>query len=289
MQKRILLLNAGPRTRRAFCSGITRFDVDQYRSRELALHIHEDGAISLHKENQEIDTNYAYIFCRLFGTDHMFGSILNEHFASLGIPLSDPVAYTVADDKIVQMPRFARDGIRVPETFIVREESFAANKEYILSKLTFPVVFKTSGSQGRNVAKIESAGALEETFAKKKPHARALIQTLIPNTYDTRTLVAYGTVLGTIKRSAQNGNFLNNVSQGAAIEAYDLMPEEAAIAIKATAICKLDFGGVDIIHTATGPCVLEVNRSPQIKGFERIYGEGSVFRNIAKLIEEQYQ
>jgi len=109
-----------------------------------------------------------------------------------------------------------------------------------------------------------------------------LIQRVIPNTFDTRTLVFNGKILGTIKRVAQNGAFHNNVAKGAIVEPYKLTDEEASIAIAACKATGIDFGGVDFIHTDSGPVVLEVNKSPQIKGFESIYGKDFVFSTIAK-------
>jgi ribosomal protein S6--L-glutamate ligase len=208
---------------------------------------------------------------------------------ALKIKASDPinVSFKMAEEKISQMPRLARAGIQIPETIIAREESYKANKEYILQNVTFPCVFKTDGKKGDAVFKVASVSELEERIAQKNAHELFLIQEFIPNTFDTRTLIAYNKVLGTIKRTAQAGNFHNNVSKGASVEAYALTEEETDVALRSTKACKLDFGGVDIIHTQSGPVVLEVNKSPQIKGFESIYGKRSVFKEIAKTIETE--
>ncbi len=133
--------------------------------------------------------------------------------------------------------------------------------------------------------KVDSLEELEQRIAQKEPTELFMIQTLIPNTFDTRTLVVYGKILGTIKRTAKKGVFLNNVSQGASVEEYTLTPEEAELAIQAVRVTGVDFGGVDIIHTEAGPYILEVNKSPQIKGFESIYGVHSVFKTIAQMLE----
>jgi ribosomal protein S6--L-glutamate ligase len=121
---------------------------------------------------------------------------------------------------------------------------------------------------------------------EKKPYRLALIQPFIPNTFDTRTLVAYGEVLGTIKRTRTNG-YLNNISQGAIASAYTLSDEEKQVTINAARVCRIDFAGVDIIHTDTGPVVLEVNKSPQVRGFNSVY-KGNVLKDVARIIEEKF-
>lgn len=183
------------------------------------------------------------------------------------------------------MARLARAAIPVPATIIAREESYAANRDYILSNISFPLVYKTDGSQGKNVHRVETLAELESHIASKKPSELFILQTLIPNTFDTRTLVAYGKVLGTIKRTAATGTFHNNVSQGATVDAYELTTLETSFAVKAASVNRLDFGGVDMIHTAHGPVILEVNKSPQIRGFERVYGKDEVFSKIGSMIE----
>lgn len=286
--KKIILLNGGTQTRTAFQLGVDTAQFASYKSKELILHITQDLQLVFLDKNTPIDFTDAYVFTRLRATDSHFCGILYEHFRANGIKASDPInsSFRMSEEKIAQMPRLARAGIKIPQTIIAREESYEANKEYILSNIQFPCVFKTDGSQGRAVFKVESAAELEERIAEKKKYELFLIQELIPNTFDTRTLTVYGEILGTIKRSATNGSFYNNVAQGAKVSAYTLTEEEQTVAIKATNACELDFGGVDMIHTDNGPIVLEVNKSPQIKGFESIYGENTVFKHIAQKIEK---
>jgi len=286
MQK-IILLNAGSATRTAFQAGITQSSFEHYKSKEIILHIKGDLSLSFISSNTPINFENSYVFTRLRANDTHFCGILYEHLHALGIATSDPItlSFKMSEEKIAQMGRLARAGIRIPQTIIAREESYEANKTYILEHIQFPLVYKTDGSRGKNVFKIHSQEELEDKIASKKPYELFLIQQLIPNTFDTRTLVAYGKVLGSIKRTAASGVFHNNVALGATVEKYELTDEEKEIALRATKACLLDFGGVDIIHTEQGPIVLEVNKSPQIMGFESIHGKDTVFSYIARTIE----
>lgn len=286
MPKKIIVLNAGLRTRKAFTAGLGNTPMEHYKSKEMMIHISKDLSVQFISKNNVIDFKDSYVFTRLRATDPHLCGILYEHLASIGVPASDPIntSFKMSEEKISQMTRLARARIMIPETIIAREESFMVNKDYILQNIHFPLVYKTDGSQGRSVFKINSLQELEEHISKKKKYELFLLQELIPNTFDSRTLIAYGTVLGSIKRIAQNGSFHNNVAQGARVERYELTQEEKEIALRVCSVNKIDFGGVDIIHTDQGPIVLEVNKSPQIKGFERIHGENIVFKTIAEML-----
>ncbi len=286
----IFLLNAGTRTRRSFESGLSSVPIQHLKTKQIIAHLTTGRAPCFIAQSTAIDFTDSYVFTRLRADDALFCGILYEHLQALGTPASDPItlAYPHAEEKIAQMPRFCRAGLRIPDTIIAREESYEAERTYILNHISFPLIFKLDGSQGRNVHLVQSIAELDELVTRKPPKLRFLLQPYIANTFDTRTIVAYGRILGTIKRSAAPGTFLNNVSQGANIEAYGLTAEEADVALRATTLAGLDFGGVDLIHTPEGPIILEVNKSPQINGFERIYGSNSVFKTIAEIITAQF-
>jgi RimK family alpha-L-glutamate ligase len=286
--KKIIIVNGGSKTRRAFLSGLTTTTLESHKMKDMIVHIHTDNSVVFLDKNIPIDFTDSYVFTRVRGSDEHFCGILYEHLQDLGVPASDPInlSYKMSEAKISQMPRLARAGITVPETIIARRESYLANKDYISSHISFPLVYKTEGSQGDAVFKINTEEELDLKIEAEKKYELFILQTLIPNTFDTRTIVAYGTILGSIKRSAQNGNFLNNVAKGAAVESFTLNIAERTVALTVARVCKIDVGGVDIIHTENGPVVLEINKSPQITGFESIHGEHTVFSTVAKLIEE---
>jgi RimK family alpha-L-glutamate ligase len=289
--KKIILLNAGTKTRESFSSGVCEsVPLECYKTKETILHISSDLRISFLHSQKEIDFTNSYVFTRVRSHDELFTGIIYEHLKANNIKASDAINISFKDsgEKIAQMPRLARANIQIPNTIIAREESYQTNKQYILDNITFPLVYKTDGNKGEAVFKVDTLEELENHISQKKPKVLFLLQELIPNTFDTRTLVAYKNILGTIKRTADDGAFLNNVSQGGIADTYTLTKEEGEVAIKATEAVGQDFGGVDIIHTPNGPIVLEVNKAPQISGFESIHGEQTVFKQIAQLIQKTF-
>lgn len=279
-----ILLNAGTKTRKAFAEGLGSTRLKRYQTPRLALHITKEGLPFFLHRNKPIKWGNACVYIRLCGTDEQFCGILYDYFLHLNIPANDPIhsSYTHSAEKISQMLKLALNGIPIPESFIVREESFAKNISYIGSHITFPLIYKTDGSHGEQVSYVESREALQKHIDKKQPYELALIQPFIQNTFDTRTIVAFGEVLGTIKRTRTQG-YLNNVSQGALAEKYELTDAEKLIALNAASVCGIDVAGVDMIHTPDGPVVLEVNKSPQIEGFESVH-DFKVFSRVASIM-----
>lgn len=289
-EQKILLVNTGRDSVRTIRAHLPADTVKDVYSRHLIVHVQAHSKVLCVHRNEALGNTYTHVFIRRRGHDEELCGILAEVYTTKGIPVSDAInlSFINADAKIAQMPRLALAGVAVPESIICTKRSYTSNRDYILSQLQFPLVYKENGRCGEKVFLIHSEDELHKHIDALPLRDTCLLQAQIPNTFDTRTLVAYGTVLGSIKRTAKPGEFHNNVSRGASIEAYTLTETEVAIAQKAAAACKLDFAGVDFIHTPTGPIVLEVNKSPQIKGFETIYGKGAVFTALARIWQDKH-
>ena len=239
-------------------------------------------------KNNLIDFIDSYVFMRLRGTDPHFCGMMYAYFAHHNIPVNDPInhSHQYSAEKISQMLFLSLGGIRIPETIIFREESYVTNRDYILAHSVFPLVYKTDGSKGRDVHIAHTISELDTLVQNKRPHRLALIQPFIENTFDTRTLVAFDEILGSIKRT-RTGGYLNNIAQGATASLMELSDAEKVVAQTASKVCGIDFGGVDMIHTPEGPIVLEVNKSPQTSGFESVH-HFKVFTKIAELMQKRF-
>ena len=107
-----------------------------------------------------------------------------------------------------------------------------------------------------------------------------------PLVRDVRALVVGGRVVAAMQRQAPLGQFRANLHRGGSARAFapDLAVEAAALA--ATAALGLDVAGVDLLLTASGPLVLEVNASPGLEGIEAASGV-DVAGAIIALAEER--
>lgn len=282
-----IILNAGSETRRAFVQGLNNLPFEHYKTKRILLHIDGGGIPHFLNRNVSIDWGGAFVFTRLRADDKQFCGILYDYFVQNGIPVNDPIirSYPNSAEKISQMLNLALAKIPIPETFIFREESFRRNQRYLREHISFPAVFKTDGSKGRNVHYVRSWDELVTLVHEKEPTRLALVQPFIENTYDTRTVVAYGEVLGSIKRTRSTGH-LNNIAQGAVPDVHKLTETEASLAIRSAEVCKIDIAGVDMIPTPNGPIVIEVNKSPQVHGFESVHGF-RVFERVAEIMRKR--
>lgn len=286
--RKCILINSGPETRRNFITGLGSMPFEHYYSKRMILHIDPNGTQNFIYKNTSVDFTDSFVYTRLRGTDPHFCGMIYTYLAHHRIAVNDPISksFPYSAGKIAQMLFLALVGIRIPETIIFREESYSTNREYIKTHMTFPLVYKTDGSKGRNVHIVDSLETLDTLVAEKKAGRLALIQQFIENTYDTRTLIVHGEVIGSMKRTRSHG-YLNNIAQGATASAITLPERDATVARKAAAACGIDFGGVDLIHTDEGPVVLEVNKSPQVGGFESVH-DFKVFTKVAEIMKQKF-
>ena len=89
-----------------------------------------------------------------------------------------------------------------------------------------------------------------------------------------------------MKRFSKPGDFRSNLHQGGSAEVYKLSEKEKEVAITAAKVLNLDVCGIDILPSARGPLVLEVNSTPGLEGIETTTGV-SVASAIIKLIEKK--
>ena len=289
-QKRLIFLNFGIKNRKQILQQTSLFSFEFYRTKDMCCFIKGGSKLTFVHLGKTVDFKDSRVFTRLQGSDSQFCGIIHEHLERSDVKFVDKInlKFDEADHKIAQMPRLAEAGIKIPETIIARYESYIANKDFILSKITFPAIFKTNGSQGRNVYRVESLTDLEKHIEKQKRHGRLfLIQEWLENEWDVRTLMAFDEHLGSIKRMRKKG-FLNNVGSGASVEKFEASERMITVAKDACHVNDIDFGGVDFITTKSGPVVLEVNKSPQIKGFEKVYGRGYVWRHIISSMNKKF-
>lgn len=155
--------------------------------------------------------------------------------------------------------------------------------------LKFPVIAKpNNGSRGRGISLLET---FDDISKLDRPLREYVFQSFIKNDGDWRVIVLGGQPIGVMKRIAQAGSYLNNISQGArAVNEIDnaTRRELFAVASRVAALFNLRFCGVDLIRDAeTGILrILEINTAPQWGGefgFQSITGVdiGEKFANYA--------
>ena len=85
---------------------------------------------------------------------------------------------------------------------------------------------------------------------------------------DLRVLVVGGKVIGAMKRSAPEGDFRANITNGGTGQAYELTDEIEYIARETAKVLNLDIAGIDLLFDSRGFRVCEANSNPGFSGFE---------------------
>lgn len=163
-----------------------------------------------------------------------------------------------------------------------------------LDLIKYPFIQKPNlGCRGNNVSLIKNKKDLEK-YTKNIVIKDFVYQNFIPNEGDYRVLMLGGKVLGVMKRKAQEGNFLNNISKGGT--ASKLIDEElyekiTDIAKVVSGTLDLTFCGVDVIQNTENNefYFLEVNTAPQWRGFQSIFNEINVAEELIKHAIELYK
>ncbi len=140
---------------------------------------------------------------------------------------------------------------------------------------SYPFIAKNKlGSHGSHVFKINNQKDLDNVLKNYKKED-LIFQEFQTSGFDLRVIVLGNRVLGIMKRTPREGEFLSNFSQGGFVSKYEGndIPEIEAIAIKSAKHFELDYVGVDLMKGNDGEWkVLEVNRACQFKGFEQATG-----------------
>ncbi len=182
-------------------------------------------------------------------------------------------------NKITQHQEFAKANI--PHIKIQKiKNSKNPNIEY-------PFIAKNKlGSHGDSVYKITCKEDFDKVLEKHNLED-LLIQEFQTSGFDLRVIVLNNKVLGIMKRTPREGEFLSNFSQGGKIEEYRITNDELRIkqiAIKTAKHFMLDYVGVDLMLGNDREWkVLEVNRACQFKGFEKATGK-NVAREIINFV-----
>ena len=115
---------------------------------------------------------------------------------------------------------------------------------------------------------VKVAQAIIETLQSTKQNV--LVQKFVTESRgkDIRAFVIGDRVVASMRRVAQGDEFRSNVHRGGQVERADLDAAYEETAVRAAQIIGLRIAGVDMLETANGPSVMEVNSSPGLEGIE---------------------
>ncbi len=235
-------------------------------------------------------TGFDAVLPRIGTSITAYGAAVLRQFERMGVyALNSSMAISVARDKLRTLQLLAQAGIPLPKTGAAcAQEDVAA-----LIDMTggAPLVIKLlEGTQGIGVVLAETRQAATSVIeAFYGLQTNLLVQQFIREAggSDIRCIVVGGVVVASMKRQAKTGEFRSNLHRGGSATPVRITREERAMAVKATRVVGLDVAGVDLLRSAGGAVVIEVNASPGLEGIETATGKdvaGSVIRYLERRV-----
>ncbi|MGZ8694330.1 MAG: ATP-grasp domain-containing protein [Gaiellaceae bacterium] len=183
-------------------------------------------------------------------------------------------------DKLHTARSLYRAGLPHPGTVLIRDCSS-------VPPFDGPYVVKPRfGSWGRGIERCEDAAELRACLrraSRRRLFRRrgVLVQEYVENAaVDLRVVVAGGHVVGAVQRVAAAGEWRTNISLGGTRQPVDAPLEARELAVAAAEAVGGDLVGVDLLPTADGYTVLELNGAVD---FTDAYGD-DVFVRAARLL-----
>jgi ribosomal protein S6--L-glutamate ligase len=215
------------------------------------------------------------IIPRIGASRTFFGTAVVRQFELMNVfACNSSMAITRSRDKLRSHQILAKHGIDMPRTLFAAKVDDV--DEIIRNVGGTPLVIKMlEGTQGIGVVLAETQNAAKsvlEAFYGLK--INLLVQEYIEEAKgaDIRVLVVGGKVVAAMKRQGLEGEFRSNIHRGGSAKPIKLSREEKSLAIKAAKVTGLAVAGVDMLQSARGPLLMEVNSSPGLEGIEKATG-----------------
>jgi len=225
------------------------------------------------------------------GTNYFTRSVMRQ-IEKFGIPvINDANSISLVSDKLLTSQLLVKQNLPIPKTILVNGD---VDIELIEKEIGFPCVVKaTSGSQGKTVHlchnKKEFSGlmSLLSSISLKKT---MIIQEFVdaqPGT-DLRVWVIGGKTVVAMKRTAVEGDFRANISQGGTAEPFEITEEVDYLARETAHVLGLQIAGVDLLFDKDGYKICEANSSPGFEGMDK-YCDQDMAQRIVDFIKLKIQ
>jgi ribosomal protein S6--L-glutamate ligase len=234
----------------------------------------EQKGPSIYYKDQYLE-GYNAVIPRIGASVTFYGTAVVRQFEMMNVfTAANSRGIVHSRDKLRCLQVLSKEGIGLPKTVFT---NYSRNVEHVVQSAGgVPVILKLlEGTQGLGVVLAENKNAAQsvlEAFNGLK--ARVIVQEFIKEAKgaDIRAFVVDGEVVGAMKRQGKPGEFRSNLHRGGTSLNIELSVEEKYTAILAAKALGLGVAGVDLLQSARGPLVLEVNSSPGLQGIEKATG-----------------
>lgn len=269
----IAILSRGPQlysTQSLFRAGRRRGHFMHLLDHARCSLVMEDGQFRI-VENGNILPAMDAVIPRIGASVTNIGAAVIAHFEKMKVfTAASSQALLRARDKMRCLQELQQHGLPIPTTILIGN---SRDLPQLVDRIGgLPVVIKLlESTHGAGVLLSQTMANLQATVeAFHRLNERVSLQEYIREAKgsDIRAFVVDGEVVASMKRQAQEGEFRSNLHRGATPSTEALTEEEEKIVLKSVEIMGLAVAGVDLLRSARGPLVLEVNASPGLEGIE---------------------
>ena len=235
----------------------------------------------------KVITDTDAVIPRIGASVTFYGTAVVRQFEMMGVfTTTESQALVRSRDKLRSLQVLSRARLGLPKTVFTNYSKDVG--EVIKHVGGAPLIIKLlEGTQGLGVVLAETKNAAESVIeAFNGLQARVIVQEFIKEAggADIRALIVDGHVVGAMKRQGKEGEFRSNLHRGGTASVIELTDDEENAAIKAAKSMGLGVAGVDMLQSARGPLILEVNSSPGLEGIEAATGK-DIAKTIIRYIE----
>ena len=232
------------------------------------------GELKVNYQGKELPAPDA-IIPRIGASRTFYGTAMVRHFEMMDVfSTSGNLAIKRSRDKLRSLQVLSKYDVDMPKTVFASNKSSA--KDIIELSGGAPLVLKIlEGTQGVGVVLVDTEKAAKSVLdAFYGMEVNLLVQEFIEEAggADIRVFIVGGEIVGAMKRQGADGEFRSNLHQGGSATAHKLTRKEKSTALSAAKAMGLGVCGVDMIPSARGPLVMEVNSSPGLEGIEKSTG-----------------
>lgn len=256
-------------------------EVARARGHEVKVIKYRECYASIEKSNPTVSyrgedlAKFDVIIPRIANSMTRYGTAIVRQLEMQGVySASGSLAIARSRDKLRSMQLLAKAGVGIPKTVVSRNSTDIDN---LIDKLGgTPVIIKLArGTHGNGVVLAETKKAaksvLQAFYLSDEDGTNILVQEFVEESAgtDIRAFVVGSRVVASMKRQSLDDDFRSNLHKGGEGTIVKLTEEERKMAVKAAKAMGLNIAGVDMMRSARGPLVLEVNASPGF-GIEKV-------------------
>jgi RimK family alpha-L-glutamate ligase len=250
-------------------------DAELLQPKYFDIIVNKSTSRSIRYKSQRVDMPNL-VLTRTGSATNYFTAALYRQIEKFGIPVINTAdSILTVKDKLLTSQILAKSNLPTPKTMLM---NFPVDSELVATEIGFPCVVKlVSGSKGKGIYLCQNKkffDELMELVVNLKSRKSMIIQEYMDHAVgsDLRVWVIGGKTVVAMKRTAPEGDFRANISNGGTGEPFEITEEIDFLARETARVMGLDIAGVDLLFDHEGFRICEANSSPGFEGIDQYCG-----------------